>query len=304
MPHARSLSILAAASLLFVAASPAVAQAPGTLSNAPIDLQVFRPAVDSKGFITLNASQILAQKDFSFGLVTTWARRPLSFSATVANEASTWAVDNLITSSFQGAVGLFSMRQFGLELGISVPINIMSGRADPSDTMNTESTNDDKLYKFDAQGLGDITIHPKIRLMNASRNKVGLAIIPSVVLPTGSKDSFFGEGKVIFQPSAVLDLELGTQGWFRAAVNVGARIRPQTQRFVEDAASFPRPASTCVGMMSRRSRATPTRASRSATRSSPASASRSASCPRSSTWSARSTPSRAWRRRPCPTTGR
>src|SRR3954449_3508242 len=110
MPHARSLSILAAASLLFVAASPAVAQVPGTLSNAPIDLQVFRPAVDSKGFITLNASQILAQKDFSFGLVTTWARRPLSFSGMASGEPTSWAVENLITSSFQGAVGLLSTR--------------------------------------------------------------------------------------------------------------------------------------------------------------------------------------------------
>ena len=57
--------------LLLVLAAPARAQTVGKLSNAPIDLQVFRPAVDSKGFITLNASQILSPRDFSFGLVST-----------------------------------------------------------------------------------------------------------------------------------------------------------------------------------------------------------------------------------------
>src|ERR1700729_3669577 len=48
------------------------------LSHAPIDLQIFRPAMDSKGFITLNSSAVLGQFDTSFGLVTTYARKPLS----------------------------------------------------------------------------------------------------------------------------------------------------------------------------------------------------------------------------------
>src|SRR5215213_6277489 len=135
------------------------AQMVGKLSGGEIDLQVFRPAVDSKGFITLNASQILAPKDFSFGLVSTWVRLPLEFEGDVAGAPSKWGINNLITSSFQGAVGIFARRQIGLELGVVVPINIMSGRADPTDVGTTDS-NDDREYKFDAQGLGDIVLHP------------------------------------------------------------------------------------------------------------------------------------------------
>src|SRR4051794_8383046 len=169
MSYARSLRTLAAASLLLLAAAPARAQV-GKLTNAPIDLQVFRPAVDSKGFITLNASQILSPRDFSFGLVSTWSRKPLSFSGTVDGQPSSWAVDNLITSSFQGAVGVFSMRQFGLELGLALPVNIMSGRADPSDRGDPDDVNDDRVYQFDGQGVGDLVVHPKLRISNASRN--------------------------------------------------------------------------------------------------------------------------------------
>ena len=38
-----------------------------SLTNAPIDLQMFRPAMDSKGFITLNSSETLGEGDVSFG---------------------------------------------------------------------------------------------------------------------------------------------------------------------------------------------------------------------------------------------
>ena len=47
---------------------------------APVDLQAFRPAMDSKGYITLNSSQVLGQLDFSFGLVSTWGSKVLDFT--------------------------------------------------------------------------------------------------------------------------------------------------------------------------------------------------------------------------------
>jgi OmpA-OmpF porin, OOP family len=203
------------------------------LTNAPIDLQIFRPAMDSKGFLTLNASQILAQKDFSFGLVSTWARHPLVFEA----GANTFKVENLITSYFQGAVGLFQLRQVGLELGVMLPIGIMSGRAKPDDPRGP-GANDDQTFGFDAQGLGDIVIHPKLRLANASRNKWGISILPSIVLPTGDKNHFLGEGKVIFQPSAAVDVELGKPGVFRIGINGGLRLRNSQQEFIDDPAHF------------------------------------------------------------------
>ena len=86
--RAAVLASTLAAGMLFSGAAEA------QLRAGALDLQVFRPAIDSKGFITLNASQILAPKDFSFGLVTTWARRPL-FLEGGPNE--TFDVENLIT---------------------------------------------------------------------------------------------------------------------------------------------------------------------------------------------------------------
>jgi outer membrane protein OmpA-like peptidoglycan-associated protein len=236
--------ILVGAALALVVAGAGLARAQdGVLQAAPIELQTFRPAVDSKGFLTLNASQILAPRDFSFGLVTAWSRKPLAFEGQVAGSTSSFTISNLVTPSLQGAVGVFGMRQnFGLQLGFVLPLNVLSGRADPKDPMDLTDPNDDKTYSFDAQGMGDIVIHPKLRLLSTSRMPVGLAIIPSVVLPTGDKKSFFGEGKVILQPSLVIDTERGEQGWFRAAVNLGARIRTGgPSEFLDRADFFSRP---------------------------------------------------------------
>jgi len=205
------------------------------LSRGPVDLQVFRPAIDSKGYTTLNGSQILAPGDFSFGLVSTWARSPLRLEA---GEFERFNVENLITTTLTGAIGLVSQRHFGLELGITLPIAIVTGRGLPQDRgPDLQDPNDDRDFTFEGQGLGDIGLHPKIRLSNPSRNKVGVTILPSVFLPTGDDSTFLSEGSVIFQPTAAIDTEFGDRGWFRVALNVGARIRPETL-FVDNPNTF------------------------------------------------------------------
>ena len=72
--HARQTAIgLTLVVLGVAAAAPAQAQ----LSSAPLDLQVFRPAADTKGYITLNGAQILAPLDVSFGMIATGGWKPL-----------------------------------------------------------------------------------------------------------------------------------------------------------------------------------------------------------------------------------
>jgi OmpA-OmpF porin, OOP family len=220
---------------------PAQAQ---QLQNAPIDLQIFRPAMDSKGFITLNSSGVLGLGDFSFGLVTTWASKPLVLNGGqtfgTPGKANRFAVNDLVTPSLQGAVGLTKLAHLGLEIGVVVPLAVLAGRGDPTDPGAGPTSVDDKAWNVTAQGLGDITIHPKIRLLNATRTGLGIAIIPSVVLPTGDKKAFLGEGQTIFQPTVVIDTEFGYLGRFRAGINAGLRIRSHASTFVDDVNAFPR----------------------------------------------------------------
>src|SRR3569623_1115231 len=211
------------------------------LKLAPIDLQVFRPAMDSKGYIIFNSLLVLGQGDFSFGLVSTWAGKPLEFTnpnVTAGGHPAQFQVQNVITPSLQGAIGAFSYGHFGIEVGLVVPFTILSGRAYPTDPGTMAGTNDDNEHTISAQGIGDIMVHPKLRLLTAGRNNIGFANIPSMVLPTGDKNSFLGDGQIIFQPSAVLDGEFGYLGRFRIAINAGACLRSKESVFIDDGNTY------------------------------------------------------------------
>jgi len=223
----------------------AVAPAQAQLNAGPIDLQIFRPAADSKGYFTLNGAQVLAPLDFSFGLVTTIAWTPLQLKGVAAADKSinsAVTVNNLITTTLQGAIGLVQGDHLGLQLGLSLPIVVLAGEGMPVDTKGTQIPNDDTQYQMDAQGIGDLVITPKIRLINPSRKKIGVSLIPAMVLPTGDKKHFMGEGQFIFQPSVAVDANWGRYGVLRTAINVGARIRTKgASTFVDDRVSFARP---------------------------------------------------------------
>ena len=84
-------------SIILANPTAAVAQNGGN-----IDLQAFRPAMDSRGYITVNASQVLGHKEVSFGLVTNWAKNLL----TLREGENTYQVTNIISPTLVGAFGL------------------------------------------------------------------------------------------------------------------------------------------------------------------------------------------------------
>ncbi|HMF40864.1 MAG TPA: hypothetical protein VKQ32_09215, partial [Polyangia bacterium] len=113
MKAAVTFAALAAATGTFVPAAHA------QLQNAPVDIEIFRPAMDSKGFVTVNSSAVLGQFDVSFGLVTSYARRPLVLNGgTIGTPAQPkqFLVDTLVRPSLQGAMGFTKLAHLGIEL--------------------------------------------------------------------------------------------------------------------------------------------------------------------------------------------
>jgi len=246
--------------LTTAAGSPALAQ----IVSAPVDLQVFRPAADTKGYITLNGAQILAPLDVSFGMVVTGGWRPLNLDAgrTVTTGGQTqdvrYRMNFVLTTTLQGAVGILSTDHLGLQFGIALPIGVTSGEATPYDpgaangvlynNRTINGTNDDTHFQTNYQGAGDLTLLPKLRIINPSRVPVGVSIIPGLILPTGDKTKFLGEGKTIFQPQAIVEANWGRYGVFRTALNLAMRIRSGgTSDFKDNSSNFPRAVRTVDG---------------------------------------------------------
>ncbi len=228
----RVLVPISLALALTVGASSARAQVGGN-----IDLNAFRPAMDSRGFITVNASQILGHGDVSFGLVTNWGYRVLQFE----EGESAYEVTNVITPTLIAAVGL-KLGPIEIEPGVSVPFQVMSGDEDPDFTGDPGQNNSDR-FAFDGQGLGDVGLHMKWRLLSTSKGpRLGIALIGSVYLPTASEEErWLGEGKVTPQFMGVIDKELGEYNQLRLALTGGIRIRTGDHIFT-DSATPPTPA--------------------------------------------------------------
>ncbi|HEX9102831.1 MAG TPA: hypothetical protein VF997_11540, partial [Polyangia bacterium] len=184
MPRCRRLLACGFAVLaLVLAAPPARAQ---DATQPAFSLQNFRPAVDSKGYITVNASQILGHLDFSLGLVGSYTHDVLHLSG----QGAQLDVEHYLTPQLQFAIGLFKW----VELGLSLPVHIMFGSRSPKFT-DADPNHNDSL-SFSGQFVGDIGLHAKARLLSSSRYPVGLGVLLSLYAPSGDAKKFLGEGQV------------------------------------------------------------------------------------------------------------
>src|SRR5689334_276686 len=130
---------LVACGVLAVSAT-ASAQAPG----GNITLDPFRPAMDSRGYITVNASQVLGDKELSFGLgALDWGHGLLTFGNSgdcgKVGAAPCYTVSNMLTATLIGAFGIHA-GPAELEFGVSVPFVIMYGDRGPD--INAGPNND------------------------------------------------------------------------------------------------------------------------------------------------------------------
>ena len=109
----------------------------------------FHPAVDSRGYLSLNGSSVLGHEELSFGLGSLeWGHH---MSGTV---------DNVVAATLVAAMGL-QLGSIALELGASMPFVITSGEGD-------------------TQGIGDAGLHLKLHVVHH------LALIASAYVPTGA----------------------------------------------------------------------------------------------------------------------
>jgi outer membrane protein OmpA-like peptidoglycan-associated protein len=186
-------------------------------------LQNFRPAVDSKGYITVNASQILGHLDFSLGLVGSYTHNVLNLTG----QGARLDVEHYLTPQLQFAIGLFKW----VELGLSLPVHIMFGSRSPKFT--DADPNQNNSLNFSGQFVGDIGFHVKARFLNTSKYPVGLGLLFSLYVPSGDAKKFLGEGQVTLRPEIIVDKEFGYSRRFKMALNAGALIRPSVHSYTD-----------------------------------------------------------------------
>jgi len=231
-----------AATFAAVIAAPSLARA----QAGDISVNPFHHAMDSRGYLTVNASQVLGHGDLAFGLVTDWGYKLVSLES----GTSVLTIDNMVTPTLLAAAGL-KIGPAELEFGVTVPFVIMSGDRGP-DFDGTPDPNDDQQFQLSGQGLGNIGINVKTRFLKTSRGpKIGLGLVASFYLPTVSeKAKFLGDDKLTPQVMAILDKEFGRERRFRAAINAGIRIRTGATEYTDTGTGEPNSPRTDVTIAS------------------------------------------------------
>jgi outer membrane protein OmpA-like peptidoglycan-associated protein len=223
---------------VFVVVASTAAHAQTSAGNLTLD--TFRPAMDSRGYFTVNASQVLGDKDVSFGLgALDYGHDLLDLSGACTNtpppaKQCQYQISNILTATLVGAFGLH-VGPAELEFGASVPLVIMNGVRGPTYVDPVSSNNNDS-FGLQAQGIGDIGLHFKTRFLKTSKKPhIGLGVMASVYLPTADPSAeFLGDNKVMGRFMGILDKEWGVQGRFRVALNGGFIYRPSTLSFTDN----------------------------------------------------------------------
>ena len=215
--------LLAAFAATLSLASPAAAQDGLNQSNGGgFDLRLFRPAVDSKGLITLNGTDILGAGGFSFGLTL-----DVGTALGRIGAGNTGLVSQMITGNFSANLGIANL----LVVGVQLPIHFVGGPGNtPDATGMGVGSNGISLSEYnptaanlDFQGLGDIVLHAKLRWLRAEYWPVGLAVVLQAGIPVmGGSRRFAGEPAPWVWPSVAVERRFGRR--FRLAANLGLRL--------------------------------------------------------------------------------
>jgi outer membrane protein OmpA-like peptidoglycan-associated protein len=232
-------------------------------NNSGADTHLFRPAVDSKGFFSVNGSDILGAGDVSFGLVLDYGRNIMRTrddrvpntekpvlndmgvqtgtlvgpcTSTIcnlgsANQPNGTGVKALVRDSFQGTFAFNYGIANAAVVGLTLPVILMSG--DPAYNIGRDG-NQYNAARLDQQGFSTAAIHGKFRFTRVEKG-IGLAALVQVGVPLGGVQNLGSDPGAWFWPQLVAEKRFGATGRFKIGANVGYRAHTGSNaRFEND----------------------------------------------------------------------
>jgi len=210
----RVVAGLVAAFMLLAPLSASGADKKLTQDGQGMDAHLFRPAVDNKGHFTVDGTQVLPHLAISLGLTLDFG-----FNGWIGPEVSNddvynkMIVDNYIFSVLNFNFGLLDMIVIGAQIPLVIPKGLaFSGWNDEGNASSSGWST--------AGGIGDISLHVKLRWIRADRHVIGLGTIIQYQAPVGKSELLMGAGGG-GQLNAKMIVDIEPRSWYRGALNVG-----------------------------------------------------------------------------------
>jgi outer membrane protein OmpA-like peptidoglycan-associated protein len=180
-----------------------------------MDTHLFRPAVDSKGFFSVNGSDILGGNDFSFGLV-------MDYGHNLMRLEPGHGADALITHSFQGTFNFNYGIASVASIGFTLPVNLVGGDAVQNIGPAGALYNSGQL---NSQSFGFFALHAKYRVLRVERG-FGLAVLGQVGFSSPDRD--LASDGMFFWPQLIAEKRFSSTGALKLGLNVGYRAHTQS----------------------------------------------------------------------------
>ncbi|HEY1099022.1 MAG TPA: OmpA family protein [Myxococcota bacterium] len=209
----RALSTLTLASTLLAATS--FAQVAGDVPG-----ERFRPSTTSHGILDVESGAVGGHLDWNAAVWFGYALNPLVVYDNATNERLGSLIEQRVGANAVLSLALFDWIELAADLPFIVGQNGDRG-----------SLPDDATAALVGQGLGDVRLVPKLRLLKAKDQGVDLAIIPAFTLPTGlpGGSSFTGEDQATFLPEVAVSRFFadGPVAGLKLGGNFQFRYRPE-----------------------------------------------------------------------------
>lgn len=176
-----------------------------------LDIERFKPALDSQGLVLTEAGQGETAGDLNLGFYLHYAYRPLVLRDAGGDHLRS-LVDDRLAASFILSMGMFDW----LTVGVEVPAVLwQEGELFGGDSGGTGLA---------AAGLGDIRVGVKLTMLRQQQHGVSLAALLPLTLPSGDERSYMGGETISAMPGLALSRTL-LDGMLLLAVNLGAWVQ-------------------------------------------------------------------------------
>ncbi|HNN94387.1 MAG TPA: thrombospondin type 3 repeat-containing protein [Pseudomonadota bacterium] len=181
-------------------------------SNPPFNAQTFRPDFGPGSVFTVQGSSVPRSIMPYGGVLFEYANRPLRLYDTATGQNYANTVSGMVTAHVMPGISLASF----LALHVDVPVVMFQA-------FDARTPQTDVPLSPTIAGLGDVRAMIKLQAADNRNGGFGVALSPEFSFPSGSTQSFRGEGAVTILPRLVIDYRFDSQAF--VAFNVGYLIR-------------------------------------------------------------------------------
>ena len=179
-------------------------------NGSGLDTHLFRPALDSRGLISVNGVDVLPAGRISLGLTMDYGHGILRVPD--IGQKSTALVNDSFTGTFHFNYGIADRAV----VGISAPAQLMSGDPQPGVTGWGPQS-------LDSQSIGYVALHGKLKLTRAGSG-LGVAVAAQVGVPVSDAPRNAGaDPSLWYWPMMIFEKRFGSEEQLRLAANVGYR---------------------------------------------------------------------------------